>query len=269
MIPASSMTIPNSARSVKPMVLSTAISPVRSRALIIIAFAVTSRIANTTAMPMVPISRLTLPHMVAKLALNACSVPVLVGALELRNWSSSVLRDRGGIVGVVDLQDVPPRQARPPDPLLQVFVMEQHHVVVDDRIGRRVDPADGEGPVAREDGALEGDVLAQPPAEQVEQPAADDRGGALAEEGLLLVLRQDDLGVDLEVRLRVHRELGEEALVVPVLAAEPVGPGDLGDALRRAEPVGVAQRQREHEARWRWSSPGGARSRTARRARAW
>ena len=45
------------------MVLSTATSPVRSRALIIIALAVTSRIANTTAMPIVPISRLDVaPH---------------------------------------------------------------------------------------------------------------------------------------------------------------------------------------------------------------
>ena len=75
------------------MVLSTATSLVRSRALIIMALAVTSRIANTTAMPMVPISRLTLPHMVAKLALNACSVPVLVGALEFRNWSSTIFAD--------------------------------------------------------------------------------------------------------------------------------------------------------------------------------
>jgi hypothetical protein len=91
MSPASSITIPKSCRSAKPMVLSTAISPVRSRALIIMALAVTRRIANTTARPMVPISRLTLPHIVAKLALNACSVPVLVGELEFRNWSSSAL----------------------------------------------------------------------------------------------------------------------------------------------------------------------------------
>src|SRR5207302_557951 len=72
--PASSITNPNSRRSEKPIVLSTATSPVRSRALIIIALAVTRRIANTTAMPIVFISKLTLPHMVAKLALNACSV---------------------------------------------------------------------------------------------------------------------------------------------------------------------------------------------------
>ena len=54
----------------------------------------------------------------------------------------------------------------------------------------RVHPADGEGPVAREDGALNGDVLAQLPAEHVEQPAADDRRGALPNEGLLLIFRQ-------------------------------------------------------------------------------
>src|SRR5437764_1346406 len=83
--PASSITSPNSRPSEKPIVLRTATSPVRSRALIIIALAVTSRIANTTAMPIVFISRLTLPHMVAKLALNACSVPVLVAALEFLN----------------------------------------------------------------------------------------------------------------------------------------------------------------------------------------
>src|SRR2546429_3202097 len=83
--PASTITNPNSRRSEKPIVLSTATSPVRSRALIIMALAVTSRIANTTAMPIVFISKLTLPHMVAKLALNACSVPVLVAALEFLN----------------------------------------------------------------------------------------------------------------------------------------------------------------------------------------
>ena len=91
------------------MVLSTATSPVRSRALIIMAFAVTSRIANTTAMPIVLISSSTLPHMVAKLALNACSVPVLVGGVELRNWSSMRLRDRRRVVRIVDLHDVPAR----------------------------------------------------------------------------------------------------------------------------------------------------------------
>ena len=77
--PASSITTPKSVASPKPIVFSTATSRVRSRALIIIAFAVTSRIANTTAMPIVPMSKLTFPHIVAKLALNACSVPVFDG----------------------------------------------------------------------------------------------------------------------------------------------------------------------------------------------
>ena len=215
MIPASSITSPNSVRSVKPMVLSTATSPVRSRALIIMALAVTSRIANTTAIPIVPISRLTFPHMVAKLALKACSVPVLVGALELRNWSSIVLAIGAALSASSISRMYQPAMTRAARPLLEVGMMEEHHVVVDDRVGRRVDPADGEGPVAREDGALEGDVLAQPPAEHVQQPAAHDGGGALAEEGLLLVLRQDDLGVDVEVRLRDPPRTGRRSAGCP------------------------------------------------------
>src|SRR6266550_7371212 len=89
--PASTITSPNSSRSEKPTVLSTAISPVRSRALIIMAFAVTSKIAKTTASPIVLIRKLTLPHIVAKVAWNSRSVPVLVGELELRNTSSIAL----------------------------------------------------------------------------------------------------------------------------------------------------------------------------------
>ena len=89
----------NSSRSEKPTVLSTAISPVRSRALIIMAFAVTSKIANTTARPIVLIRKLTLPHIVAKLAWNSRSVPVLVGELELRNTSSIALAMVGAWAG--------------------------------------------------------------------------------------------------------------------------------------------------------------------------
>src|SRR2546422_5247024 len=94
MAPASTITRVNRSLSENPTVLRTAISPVRSRALIIIAFAVTSRIANTTARPIVLIRKLTLPHIVAKLAWNSRSVPVLVDELELRNRSSIVDQDR-------------------------------------------------------------------------------------------------------------------------------------------------------------------------------
>src|SRR5213592_3033738 len=97
--PASTITNANSSRSENPTVLSTAISPVRSRALIIMAFAVTSRIANTTARPIVLIRKLTFPHIVAKLAWNSRSVPVLVGALELRNMSSIALAMAGPCAG--------------------------------------------------------------------------------------------------------------------------------------------------------------------------
>ena len=126
--------------------------------------------------------------------------------------------------------------------------MEHHRVVVDHRVGRRVDAADGEGPVAREDGALERHVLAHLPAEQVDQPRADERARAVLEERLALVGRHRHLGVQVEVGLRVHGEVGEEPLAVAVLPAEPVGPGHLLDAGHGREPLGVRHRQREDEA---------------------
>ena len=75
----------NTLRSEKPTVFMTATSDVRSRWFIIIAFAVTSRIAKTTAMPIVPMRTFTFPHMLAKPDAKAFSVPVFVGAFELRN----------------------------------------------------------------------------------------------------------------------------------------------------------------------------------------
>ena len=83
--PASTSTSANSVRSENPIVFITATSPVRSLALIIIALAVMSRIAKTTAVPIALISRLTFPSIVAKPAWNSFSVPVLVAALEFWN----------------------------------------------------------------------------------------------------------------------------------------------------------------------------------------
>ena len=74
-------------------------SLVRSRAESIIEFAATSRMANTTAIPMLFIKKLTLPHIVTKLALNARSVPVLVGSLEFLNIESTTAATCGASAG--------------------------------------------------------------------------------------------------------------------------------------------------------------------------
>src|SRR5439155_763444 len=108
--------------------------------------------------------------------------------------------------------------------LFEVLVMEEHHVVVDHLVRRRVDATNSEGPVTGEDRSLYRDVLPQPPAEDIDQPPANDRRRPLADECLLLIGRKGDLWVHLEIRLRLDGELREEALAVPIAPAEPVRP---------------------------------------------
>ncbi len=125
--------------------------------------------------------------------------------------------------------------------------MEHERVVVDRLVGRGIDAADGEGPVAREDGAAERHVLPHLPAEYVEQPHADQRAGAVLQERLALVGRDRHFGVELQVALRVHPEVGEEPLPIAVLAAEPVGPAHPLHARDGLEPSRVRDRQREDD----------------------
>ena len=75
--------------SVKPSVLSTPISPVRSRTAVTIVFAAISRMVNTTARPMMRSANGTLPYMLTKLAPNACSLSVSVAASEFSNIAST------------------------------------------------------------------------------------------------------------------------------------------------------------------------------------
>src|SRR5690606_34482202 len=78
----SAMTSRSTAPSVKPSVLSTAISPKRSRADIAIVFAETIRIAKTTAMPIAFRKNPMFPYMPTKARLNAFSVCERVGDAE-------------------------------------------------------------------------------------------------------------------------------------------------------------------------------------------
>ena len=126
---------------------------------------------------------------------------------------------------------------------------EDQHVVVDHRIGRRVDAPDGECPIAAEDGALERDVLAEVPAEHVEQPPPHNGGRTLAQERVALVGGQHDLGIHVEIRRRVDGEGREEALAVAVAPAEPIGPTHRLHPRQRPQAAGVGERQREDNAR--------------------
>src|SRR5262249_39356283 len=81
---------PKTRLRVKPSVLSTATSRVRSRIDIAIVFADTSNVANTTAEQMLRMNALTLPIIATNSRPNAFSLSALVGCGEFRNMSSIV-----------------------------------------------------------------------------------------------------------------------------------------------------------------------------------
>src|SRR3989304_9265806 len=127
MAPASSMVRPNSIRSVNPMVLSTAISPVRSRALIIIAFAVTSRIEHHGQAYGIHQQTHVAPHG------GEAGVELLLGAgLGGRAGIAEEIVHRLAhlprFVRMGDPQHVPPRKALSPGPLVQQVVVEKKKV---------------------------------------------------------------------------------------------------------------------------------------------
>src|SRR5689334_5801097 len=82
---------PSTPCRVKPKVLSTATSRVRSRIDIAIVFAETSNVAKTTAEQMLRMKAFTLPIMATNSSPNAFSLSVFVGCGELRNISSTAL----------------------------------------------------------------------------------------------------------------------------------------------------------------------------------
>src|SRR5204862_7395513 len=92
---------------------------------------------------------------------------------------------------------------------------------------------------------LQNDAVAGLPPEPPGEPVADDAPGAIGEERLLLLRRQQELRIQAQVALRFDRELGEEILRILVDAAEPVRPRDVADAVDAADRVGMARRPRE------------------------
>ena len=127
-------------------------------------------------------------------------------------------------------------------------MMKDQNIVADCGIRRRVDGADRERPIARENRALQRDILAELPAEFTEQPLADQRARPVLQERLPLIGRNHDLRIHREIRLWVDREVREEALAVAVSPAEPVRPTHVVHARHRLDAVGVRERQREYEA---------------------
>ena len=89
---------------------------------------------------------------------------------------------------------------------------------------------------------LDGDAVANLPAESLGRARADDRALAVLQEGVPLVVGNDQLREYLALVFRVDHELGKEVLFVLVDAAEPVV---VRHALRRRECAESCRDKRE------------------------
>ncbi len=107
-----------------------------------------------------------------------------------------------------------------------------------------VDGPNIELPRALKDGALDGDTVADAPFESLGGGLADDGAFPIAQEGLPLVVRDDELGEDIAIGLGIDGELGKEVPLVLIDPAEPVGEGRFGDVIELAKPLLVGDRQR-------------------------
>jgi len=123
--------------------------------------------------------------------------------------------------------------------------VHQHLALVGLGVGAVPDAAQGEGPGAGVDGAAQGNLVAELPAELVGQLAAHHRTLAIAVEGQLLRIRDAVLGVQRQVADRVDRKLRKEVALGDVDAAKPVGPAHLLYAFHCAQALAIVQRQGE------------------------
>src|SRR4029079_13027657 len=149
------------------------------------------------------------------------------------------------MVWSIDLDDVPADLTFFNRPFVGVLPVEHHRLVVDGVAGGLVNAADREIKILRavsRNAHLQHDAVADLPAETPGQAVADDAPGSIVEKGLLLVGREDDLRIHPQVTLGLNGELGEEILRVLVDAAKPVGPGQVLDAGRTTDAVGVTAR---------------------------
>ena len=242
----STSTSTSTARSVKPTVFSTASSPVRSRTEMAMVLPVTSSSVKNTTLPMATIRNSMLPICSTKEAMNAYSRWVRVSQAELAKRLVDGLGHRDGVGARRHAHRVPAHVALRPRRrlLLQVVPAEPElrEVVVGARA--RVDAAHVELPVAGEDRALDRDAVADLPAEAVGGGLAHHGALLVGQEGLPLVVGDQELAVHVPVRLGVDRELREEVLLVLVHAAEPVGAGRLLDARHAQDAVAVGDGQR-------------------------
>ncbi len=155
------------------------------------------------------------------------------------------LADAHRVFGVADAQDVPPdeplEERRPL--LLEVLSLEPELREVVLCGATFVDRLEVELPGSGEGRALDGDAVADLPAESLGEGRSRHAPRPVGQERLPLLLGDLELRVDGPVGVGVDRELGEEVLLVLVDPAEPRGEGHVRDPGDPLDAVAVRQGQ--------------------------
>ena len=125
--------------------------------------------------------------------------------------------------------------------------MEKKLRLIDGLVPAPVDAPQDEIPVSREDGPLQGDLIADLPVVPRRQLPAGDKALPVGEEGLLLRVAEDEFRVDGHIGPRLHAEVRKEILLVDVDAAEPVAPGDELHPFDLPDLFGVGDREGEDD----------------------
>ena len=212
--------------SENPSVFSTASSLVRSRTACAMVLPTTSRMVKSTATRIAIMIEPMSPICLAKPSMKPFSVVVFVSACELANMSSKVWAIFSDCDGSLILTMYQPTSPSPCGAVLvQVVVAEEELRLVD--AGIAVVDADqvelpGRAAALRlPDRRLDGDAVADLPAEALGHVLAGDGALAIGEPRLHLLGRELELLVDLHERLGFDRDLREEVLRILVDAAEP------------------------------------------------
>ncbi len=158
------------------------------------------------------------------------------------------MRDVGHPVGICELHHehadpVGARRGFQLQVFIQVVEMEIHLARDRGAVAPVINGPDVEFPVARINGASDGQPVADLESVQVGQLAAHDAALAVAQEVAELAGLEHELRVDREEVAGVDRELRKKRLFVAPDAAEPLGRSHSPHPFDRADPVAVVQRQ--------------------------
>ena len=164
----------------------------------------------------------------------------------------NILGYLGGQVRTADADDIETGLISPPGNRLfkcfvQVIPLKKENPFLGVLFGPAKDAPQYKLPLAGKDRPFQDQLVAQFPAVSCGQLFPDNTALAVADKGLLLILRENKLGIQLQKTLRLNGLVGEKILFIDIDAAEPVAIGNVFDSRYLANSLIIGDRQRKDE----------------------